>query len=41
VKTNAKDVKWDIMKSGLTFKTGSRIEGKDPMLPTTCRMQRP
>ena len=41
VKANGKDVKWDIMKSGLAFKTDARIEAKDTMLPTTCKMQRP
>jgi branched-chain amino acid transport system substrate-binding protein len=41
VKANDKDVKYDIMKSGLGFKTDARIDGKDTVLPTTCKMQRP
>jgi branched-chain amino acid transport system substrate-binding protein len=41
VKSNDKDVKFDIMKSGLGFKTDARIDGKDTVLPTTCKMQRP
>jgi branched-chain amino acid transport system substrate-binding protein len=41
VKVDGKDVKFDIMKSGLAFKTDTRIEGKDSVMETSCRMQRP
>ncbi|HKQ23612.1 MAG TPA: branched-chain amino acid ABC transporter substrate-binding protein [Burkholderiales bacterium] len=41
VRTNGKDVKFDIEKTGLGFRTDARIEGKDTVMPTTCRMQRP
>jgi len=41
VKANDKDVKFDIMKSGLAFRTDARIDGKDTVMPTTCKMQRP
>ena len=41
VRTNGKDVKFDIEKTGLGFRTDARIEGKDTAMPTTCRMQRP
>jgi branched-chain amino acid transport system substrate-binding protein len=41
VKANDKDVKFDIMKSGLGFKTDARVDAKDTVLPTTCKMARP
>jgi branched-chain amino acid transport system substrate-binding protein len=41
VKANDKDVKFDIMKSGLAFRTDAGIDGKDTVMPTTCKMQRP
>jgi branched-chain amino acid transport system substrate-binding protein len=41
VRANGKDVKFDIEKTGLGFRTDARIEGKDTVMPTTCRMQRP
>jgi len=40
-KANDKDVKFDIMKSGLGFRTDARIDAKDTVMPTTCKMQRP
>lgn len=41
VKANGKDVKFDVEKTGLGFRTDARIEGKDTVMPTTCKMQRP
>ncbi len=41
VRANGKDVKFDIEKTGLGFRTDARIEGKDTMMSTTCKMQRP
>jgi branched-chain amino acid transport system substrate-binding protein len=41
VRANGKDVKFDIEKTGFGFRTDARIEGKDTVMPTTCRMDRP
>jgi branched-chain amino acid transport system substrate-binding protein len=41
VRANGKDVKFDVEKTGLGFRTDARIEGKDTVMPTTCKMQRP
>lgn len=41
VKANGKDVKFDVEKTGLGFRTDARIEGKDTVMPTTCKMLRP
>ena len=41
VRANGKDVKFDIEKTGLGFRTDARIEGKDTVIPTTCKMARP
>jgi branched-chain amino acid transport system substrate-binding protein len=41
VRANGKDVKFDIEKTGLGFRTDARIEAKDTVMPTTCKMQRP
>ncbi len=41
VKVNGKDVKFDVDKTGLGFRTDARVEGKDTVMPTTCKMQRP
>ena len=41
VRANGKDVKFDIEKTGLGFRTDARIEGKDTVMATTCKMQRP
>jgi len=41
VRANGKDVKFDVEKTGLGFRTDARIEGKDTAMPTTCRMQKP
>ncbi len=41
VKANGRDVKFEIEKTGLGFRTDARIEGKDTVMPTTCKMQRP
>jgi branched-chain amino acid transport system substrate-binding protein len=40
-KVNGKDVKYDIERTGNGFKTDRRIEGKDTMMQTSCKMQRP
>lgn len=40
-KTNGKDVKFDVERTGFGFKTDARIEAKDTVLPTTCKFQRP
>lgn len=40
-KANGKDVKYDIERTGNGFKTDRRIEGKDTMMPTSCKMERP
>jgi branched-chain amino acid transport system substrate-binding protein len=37
---NGKDVKLDIERTGLGFRTEERIEAKDTALPTTCSMER-
>ena len=40
-KVDGKDVKFDVEKTGNGFKTDRRIEGKDTVMPTTCKMNRP
>jgi len=40
-KSNGKDVKFDVERTGFGFKTDARIEAKDTVLPTTCKFQRP
>ena len=34
-------VKYDAEGTGFGWKTDMRIEAKDPVLPTTCKMERP
>lgn len=41
VRTNGKDVKFDVEKTGFGYRTDARIEGKDTFMPTTCQMQKP
>ncbi|HEX7955214.1 MAG TPA: branched-chain amino acid ABC transporter substrate-binding protein [Burkholderiales bacterium] len=41
VKANGRDVKYDVEKTGLGFRTDARVEGKDTVMPTTCKFQRP
>jgi branched-chain amino acid transport system substrate-binding protein len=41
VKANGKDVKYDVEKTGLGFRTDARVEGKDTVMPTTCKFQKP
>jgi branched-chain amino acid transport system substrate-binding protein len=41
VSTWSDNVKFDVEKTGLGFKTDAKIDGKDQALPTTCKMQRP
>jgi branched-chain amino acid transport system substrate-binding protein len=40
-KVDGKEVKYDIERTGNAFKTDRRIEGKDTVMPTTCKMERP
>jgi branched-chain amino acid transport system substrate-binding protein len=40
-KADGKEVKFDADKSGLGWKAERRIEGKDTMMATTCKMERP
>ena len=39
--TFADNVKFDVEKTGLGFKTDMKVNAKDTALPTTCQMQRP
>jgi branched-chain amino acid transport system substrate-binding protein len=41
VSTFTDNVKFDVEKTGLGFKTDAKINAKDTALPTTCKMQRP
>jgi branched-chain amino acid transport system substrate-binding protein len=41
VKANGNDVKYDVEKTGLGFRTDARVEGKDTVMPTTCKFQKP
>jgi branched-chain amino acid transport system substrate-binding protein len=41
VSTWTDSVKFDVEKTGLGFKTDTKINAKDTALPTTCKMQRP
>ncbi len=41
VKANGKDVRFDAEKTGFGFRTDARVEGRDTLLPTACKMQRP
>jgi branched-chain amino acid transport system substrate-binding protein len=41
VSTFSDNVKYDVEKTGLGFKTDVKINGKDMALPTVCKMQRP
>jgi len=41
VSTFSDNVKFDVEKTGLGFKTDTKINAKDTTLPTTCKMQRP
>ena len=40
-KVDGREVKFDSERSGMGWKVERRIEGKDTIMPTTCRMQRP
>ena len=40
-KVDGKDVKFDVERTGNGFKTDRRIEGKDTVQATTCKMTRP
>ena len=40
-KMDGKDVKHDVERTGFGFKNETRIEGKDTVMPTTCKMERP
>ncbi len=41
VSTFSDNVKFDVERTGLGFKTDAKVDAKDTALPTTCRMQRP
>jgi branched-chain amino acid transport system substrate-binding protein len=41
VSTLSDNVKYDVEKTGLGFKTDAKIDAKDTALPTTCKMERP
>ena len=41
VKAGTKEVKYDVERTGMGFKTEGRIEAMDTALPTTCKMERP
>ncbi len=41
VSTFTDNVKYDVEKTGLGFKTDAKIDAKNTALPTTCKMQRP
>ena len=41
VSTWSDNVRFDVEKTGLGFRTDAKINGKDLALPTTCKMQRP
>ena len=41
VKANGKDVRFDVEKTGLGFRTDARVEGKDTVMATTCKFQKP
>jgi branched-chain amino acid transport system substrate-binding protein len=40
-KVDGKDVKFDVERTGNGFKTDRKVEGKDTVMPTTCKMERP
>jgi branched-chain amino acid transport system substrate-binding protein len=40
-KVDGKDVVFDVERTGNGFKTDRRIESKDTLMPTTCKMNRP
>jgi branched-chain amino acid transport system substrate-binding protein len=40
-KVDGEDVKFDVERTGNGFKTDRRVEGKDTVMPTTCKMERP
>ncbi|MGH8678987.1 MAG: branched-chain amino acid ABC transporter substrate-binding protein [Burkholderiales bacterium] len=39
VAANGKDVQFDVERSGFGFRTDARIEPKDTVLPTTCKLR--
>jgi branched-chain amino acid transport system substrate-binding protein len=41
VATFSDNVKYDVEKTGLGFKTDLKLDAKDTAMPTTCQMQRP
>ncbi len=40
-KVDGKDVKFDVERTGNGFKTDRRIDAKDTVMPTVCKMERP
>lgn len=41
VSTFSDNVKYDVERTGLGFKTDAKVNARDTALPTTCQMQRP
>ncbi len=41
VKADGRNPKFDVERTGFGFRTDRRIEAKDTMMPTTCKMERP
>ena len=40
-KVDGKDVKFDVERTGNGFKPDRKIEAKDTVMPTVCKMERP
>jgi branched-chain amino acid transport system substrate-binding protein len=40
-KAGTSGVKYDVERTGFGFRSEGRVEGRDTVLPTTCKMQRP
>jgi branched-chain amino acid transport system substrate-binding protein len=40
-KVDGRTVKFDSDRTGMGWKAERRIEGRDTIMPTTCKMQRP
>ncbi len=40
-KVDGKKLRFDADRTGMGWQVERRIEGKDTMMPTTCKMERP
>ena len=40
-RAGASGAKYDVERSGMGFRSDGRVEARDTMMPTTCKMQRP